>query len=720
MENKERKPISISSIVAIFCIAIGIGVWIKVSTVSGILIVILGLVIGGMNIWLMQCSMIFLGSNKHRGKKVSIYKEFATFYLHDRRLTYSKQTFKTAVENNWYDVVTMCVLLGIRKALTEKEQEMMVTYAIENNYLLLFATLLKGSFKSDYTPYEDGTPLIFLALDKENPGYLQALLKQNVATDVTDVTGLTPIFKVIKDNRSDLAKLLIANGVDLATENIQGLTPLFSAVAEENIEICQMILNKLPKKIANAPIKFEKIEHKFVLDDKQDYTERDLLVEMVSSGDKQTLNTLKGYFKDKTSHRLTVESGVELYTRLSYLGGNYEKHTRTTKEKEVVYPESDCLKDLLKRVEMRYKLTDIGSFKLGKIYKTPKCIESIRIPCKTCEGNGKVPCGECAGSGNVNCSECGGTGATECPKCHGTERVSCDVLQQYLECKDCKDKHYICGQCLGRGIEICPTCGGTGGKKCSCPKNKQTKCPHCDNGYTEVKRGEYRKCRHCSGNGKICILCNNTGWINTQSGNKRDVCERCEGTGKIKCRVCKGNKRIKCTKAYTEPCDCHKGNVTCTKCSGGKKQKCERCNGTGKEACLECTDGFVYENIYLDFECENMLNKEAILSKQEEPYLVEFKEKAIESALNNSGYISSVYTYKNLRIEPKDISVGDYYLNEAMKKFLNEKENKGITEILEVMPLYYQMITIEKAHGDRYRCLIINNKFFKGYKLKDS
>ena len=28
-------------------------------------------------------------------------------------------------------------------------------------------------------------------------------------------------------------------------------------------------------------------------------------------------------------------------------------------------------------------------------------------------------------------------------------------------------------------------------------------CPHCDEGYVEIKMGEYEECKHCAGTGQV-------------------------------------------------------------------------------------------------------------------------------------------------------------------------------------------------------------------------
>ena len=88
-------------------------------------------------------------------------------------------------------------------------------------------------------------------------------------------------------------------------------------------------------------------------------------------------------------------------------------------------------------------------------------------------------------------------------------------------------------------------------------------CPMCEYGYIT--------CENCDGKGYVM-----------------DLCEECNGTGRVTCDKCEGEGVIRC------PADCDDGEVGCNICDGEGLVICDKCNGEGIIPCTDCDDGIVY------------------------------------------------------------------------------------------------------------------------------
>lgn len=719
MEKKMKKPVPRSALIAFLCIPIGIGVQVYYHLILGIVISVVGILIIGLNMWLSKCSGIFIPES-YKVKNIERYKEFAYFYLHDRGLKYTQSTFEKAIANKWTDVVTMCLLLGISKALPNEQRKSILKNVFANDDLSTFKILIKAGFNGNIKIDEEGTPFLFLTMQKEDAGYTECLLSNGVSPNLENVQGERAIFVAIRENRRDIVASLIRHKVDLKNVKHEGLTPMFFALAQGDFEICEMIYEKVyqNEKKKEQPLQIEEIKGTIVLKELPEINSREeLLLKLITTKDKGVWNTLKEVFTDKDSYKLLEQSGTELYARLSYITGEYTLHTNKSKQKKETHSKEECQEDLIVKVKRHYKLSDIGRYKIDHIYEQPKCIESKREPCEVCHGETQVMCQNCAGKGTTSCPECEGEGVKTCEKCHGAGEISCKMLKEQTICKTCKEGIYTCLKCDDQGNTDCPTCEGHGTIKCTCPPSKRKPCPYCEKGFLEIKRGQYVKCKKCK-DGWICTECNNTGWRLLSKANPQDVCPTCKGKKKVKCVQCKGTKKVKCTQAYVKECDCNKGMSVCSACEGKKKVSCTVCNATGKQKCTECEEGFVYKNIYLDFNCTNYLAKEQWFGEKEDRVLLQNMSKnLIKDILERKIYVSKVYLLKDYEIKPEQVAINQKDLEPQLKKFLEKKEkHDGVMEILEIIPLPYHCITVIHDSGKQWHYIFVKNIFITALK----
>ena len=122
----------------------------------------------------------------------------------------------------------------------------------------------------------------------------------------------------------------------------------------------------------------------------------------------------------------------------------------------------------------------------------------------------------------------------------------------------------------------------------TCDAFGERKCPECTG---TGKVGD--ECGRCEGKGKIkCRMC---GHLNTPGAHR---CKKCAGKGKYeRFDPAKGKKKLtscpKCRGKGTHPCPTCEGTVfqKCTTCKGegGVHRTCPRCDGKPTEVCPGCT-----------------------------------------------------------------------------------------------------------------------------------
>lgn len=713
MNKKAMKPIPTTVIIGIILLGCS-GLLFKYDQfVSAVLMIILVSVIFMIDIILIPSSHFFLrgkGSKKNNNN----YKNFARFYLSDRRLSYSKKTFQKAIDNKWLDIITMCILLGIKSKLEKEERKTLLLDALHKEDKTIYEVLLNGGFSGDFIVTDTGEHFLFETLKVKESLYLEYLLDKKIDPNRVDQQGVMPIFIAIKENLIEHVRVLIKHGVNLKVVNNEGLTPLLYALAEEKIEICEILINELEDKKVKEPIAFHKLNGTLSLaTEEQNQPEQDLLVKLIASKDQQILEALKCYLKDKKESSLKVESGVEVYSRLSTVHATMEKQKVVADEAQIMYKEEECKQDLYNYIIKNYKFCMPEDFKVESIYKTPKCIDSDKESCQECHGTGLIECSDCSGSGKMSCPDCEGEGNKICSKCQGTQIVSCYVTQQFLECKNCKDGSYECVKCNKEGMGPCPECEGHGTVKCYCPSDKKRKCPHCDKGYTKVGSGMYKKCSYCH-EGEICLLCNNTGWVLERFKGNGYLCKTCKGTKKAVCTVCKGTKKVKCARKHEAPCACNQGYEICETCTGEKEVDCKTCEGMKNVKCPKCDGGHVYTNTNVDFKAYNTLVSEDIIGKREGHSLLRDLTPTIsEKVCSGHPYIKEVFTMQKINLLPSDIKVSDRRIESAIKEMVKDKKDTGIIDIVEFVPLDYILITIKPKKGKETKCILVNNHFYK-------
>lgn len=713
MERRKRRPIPTSLIIGIGLLIIG-GVLLFgfENVASGLLCLLLAAFIGFVDVILLPCSTILLRGSVNK-KELSRYRNFALFYLKDRRIAYTKKSFENAIAYQWLDIVTMCLLLGMRKAYEQKEQENILLDTVCNDKRKLYEILLRGGFNGHFIVSKTGQHFLFETLKAENPIYLELLLQKKINPNIMNSEGDTPLFIAIREEKMKHIEVLLNYGSSLEVQNKKGLTPLFYAVKEGKLEICEMFINKMDKQKEDGKIKFKRLKEPLMVNPKPAGDTHYLLLKLIASKDKSTLEMLKKYFEDKSKFHVTIETEVELYTRLSSIEASIVKKENTGASYENTYTEEACKKDLFAYILKGYQFGRISDLSIDSIYKEPKCIDSHKEKCHTCSGTGHVLCTQCGGIGTEECPTCNGKGEMECSKCHGTLKISCQKVQKYIECKTCKEGVFECVKCDSKGQQPCPQCNGHGTVKCQCPPSKKKKCPHCDNGYIAVKGGMYRKCGHCK-DGEICMLCNDSGWVDRKYKDKGYECKTCKGIGKIPCQTCRGKKNVRCSKRFEIDCGCETGLEQCARCNGTTVIACTTCNGTKREKCLQCSDGFLYTNVYIDFKATQALQSERIVSKiADKTFLKELLPVMTDKICENHPYIEEVYTVFQIGLKPSDVVIRSNGLQMELGKIISERSTTGILDILELAPLYYTRMVFKEKEGKVHESILVNDVFYK-------
>lgn len=714
MQQKKRKPIPTTVWFNIGMLVIAMGLFVYEQYISAVLIIMLVSIVGVIDLLMLPCATVLL-RDKVKKKELRVYKNFAKFYLSNRRLAYSKGNFEKAIDNNWIDIATMFILLGIQKNYEKSERDTLLLKVFKKDYGKIFEVLTKGGFKGDFRIEETGEPFIFETLKQDNPLYLELLLKGKVEPDQLNLENETPIYITIKESLNEHLQVLLKYSTDLNQLNKEGLTPLFYAVKEGNIEACELIYDKIQTEKQPHEIKFEALKDPLLMNQPHAKGDTELMIKLIASKDRVTLEILEQYFKNKKDYRLDVQTGVELYVRLSRIEATMEQHEAVTHEVQEMSSEEECKKDLYHYILKRYKFSPVGKFNIDRIYKTPKCIDSFKEPCKQCNGSGEMTCSHCDGQGEEPCETCHGTGETVCTKCQGTLKMSCKALNKYIECKTCQKGNYTCVHCDDKGIAECPECNGRGVARCTCPKDKKIKCPHCDKGYIFIKDGMYKKCPHCDG-GEMCGLCQNTGWVNEKFKDKGYACKVCKGTKRITCHKCKGTKKIKCKKYYEMDCDCQTGKQVCETCEGSAKVPCKQCLGSKKEKCTECTEGYIYTNVSIDFKAKQVLQDEMIVGQNSKKVILkDLLPHMVDKVCSADEMINKVYTLIRVDLKTSDVLIRNASMQEQVHQMIKNKSEEGMLDILELVPLEYTRITFEERSGNRMESILVGENFFKSY-----
>lgn len=712
---KKIKPISTSTLMGLILVIVGGILFYYEQNLSAVLTLVLALAILSINIYLLTSANVFL-KGKVTKKKLYKYKGFAKFYLRDRRMAYSKQNFAQAIENNWTDIVTMSLLLGIKKHYNEEEQAEVLLLALQQDQEKIYEVLLRGGFNGDFVVRNTEEHFIYETLRKPNTRYLKLLLECRISPNIKNAEGNTPIFETISAGAIEHMQVLIDSGASLEIQNKQKLTPLFYALKEGKIDICEKLVERVLSVKTKSGIQFKKVVEPILLNplpEPNDMT--DLLIRIIGSKDQKTLNVVKDYFQNKQDYFLKLETGVEMYARLSTIQATMEKKQVVGTVPSYMEKEEECKKDLYQEVLRQYKFSEIGDFKINGIYDTPKYIDSQKEPCSNCNASGEIKCIACDAKGIVSCPVCQGKGVHTCSKCQGTKKVSCTTVKKYIECHECKDGAFKCTQCDPKGMQVCPKCQGHGTEACKCPPDKKRKCPHCDKGYISLKNGMYKKCMRCN-EGEICMLCDNTKWVKEVFKDKGYKCKECNGVKKVPCTMCRGTKKVTCTRKYEQVCDCKDGQQVCQTCSGNKVVACTQCTGTGKTKCPACVDGHNYTNIAVDFKAYQTLVSEQMLTATERSLLGDLVGDMSHMILEEHHFLSKVYTLKKIEMNKNDIQIRSNPMQKQVAMMLERNTQDRILDILELAPIDYTIVTFKHKEGANYQCILINDYFYKTIK----
>lgn len=180
------------------------------------------------------------------------------------------------------------------------------------------------------------------------------------------------------------------------------------------------------------------------------------------------------------------------------------------------------------------------------------------------------------------------------------------------------------------------------------------------------------------------------------------------------CTVCKGTKKVKCTRKQEVPCTCNEGYEICGACQGKKEVNCKTCEGTKHVNCPKCDGGYVYTNTSVDFKAYNTLVSEDIMGKVEgHSLLKDLTPTMSEKVCSEHPYIKEVFTVQKVNLLPSDVKVSHKKIENAIKDMVSKKENPGIIDVLELIPLDYTLITIKPKKGKEIKCILINNHFYK-------
>ena len=134
--------------------------------------------------------------------------------------------------------------------------------------------------------------------------------------------------------------------------------------------------------------------------------------------------------------------------------------------------------------------------------------------CPTCHGLGIAPCNSCGNYGYTRCDNCSGAGKHRCRACDGVGRRIARIAGQTIISE--------CGMCDGTGYEDCMKCGGDGRITCSkCLGEGHLTCRTCNGtggpDITSTQKLDQGECPVCKGSGRVA-----------------EVCDVCDGEGKIK------------------------------------------------------------------------------------------------------------------------------------------------------------------------------------------
>ncbi|MGL4345799.1 MAG: hypothetical protein ACRCTE_11425 [Cellulosilyticaceae bacterium] len=481
-----------------------------------------------------------------------------------------------------------------------------------------------------------------------------------------------------------------------------------------SLACCEWLQGQIKSAMDTHEINFLPLDGPLTLEESPEASQpHEHLLDLVATGNQETQDLLAHYLQHKGSYNVQTVSGVGAYLRLSTIEATMQKAVYEDRRAENAKTKEECTKDLVAYIKKNYQFSSQGQYSIEGIYKRPQYLESEKVPCSQCQGEGTLVCSQCGGEKFLECPSCEGKGEVVCHKCGGKQVQMCWDVKKYLQCQTCHKGEFACHKCDDNGMAVCPECMGHGTRKCSCPKSKKIKCPHCNKGFMPLKNGMYKKCEHCQ-DGWICSLCHNSGWVIAHDGKKELMCPKCQGTKKIVCPTCRGKHKLKCSKAHEIPCDCHNGMESCEQCGGKKVIGCDKCQHTGKEPCKACDKGYIYQNMRVDFKGKQKVLKETILEGEEEKAQLQGMISQIGHYVESGNpYIEKVYTLGKERMASKDLRATGFELEKRLKNFVKEVESTGVYDVLEIIPLTYQVLSFQSIEEPSFECVMVNKHHYE-------
>ncbi|ONI42152.1 hypothetical protein AN639_12200 [Candidatus Epulonipiscium fishelsonii] len=707
MHKKLARPISRILMLGSIIMSIGGSIYIPTTSISGILIIVLGGVVTSVTFIIKPIGDLY-NTYRPRVSELNRYASFAELYLKDRQLKNTRADFEKALRNDWHDVVTAYILLSY---LNDKEEfAKAVTISMRYESIKSLTVLINTGKKMDSGPAQF---LFKEALFKESLVYMELLYKLDIDIDFRDSVGDTFLIIASRNNLEEQVDFLLDKGASWNIKNTDGDTALFIALANQHMNIYKKLLAKA-EQIRSEKYFIEKrtFSERIILEKKRVALNPVELINRIIPGAKDSMiPVLADYLNNRESYSLDIKNKYELYVRKSNIIVDMITATDSTKNALVTISKDRYTSDLIENIQKKYSFCMDGQFYVDSIYDSPKCIESERVMCLECNGTSQLLCSECKGEGYIPCSVCGGDGSTTCPDCKGTGELSCEQVQPYEECRSCKKAEYTCINCTN-GEQVCPTCEGHGTKRCVCPPGKQVKCTKCTNGTIIEFDGTKKRCSYCDG-GMICTLCNGTKWVLSHYVDQGYACKTCKGKKTSICKICKGKKKLKCKRLFKKACSCKDGQIPCKACGSKGKKLCPKCLGEKMKPCRSCDKGYKFSNTYADFKAYNIIQSEAIISNEQMPVLIDLLPSMAEKILTQHPYLTAVYTGIKVEFSKDDIYLSPDNFKQKIMSILEDKNPDSIVDILEVAPIEYQEIKFYKEGKEALSCIMINDTFYR-------
>ncbi|ONI45982.1 hypothetical protein AN640_03980 [Candidatus Epulonipiscium fishelsonii] len=699
--NKIARPISRILMLGTTITSFGVAIYIPTTSVSAVLITILGIVILSTTVVLKPIKDVY-STYKPKASELNRHAVFAGLYLKDKQLQLTRVDFEKSLRNDWYDVITAYILLGYLNDKTEFTKA--VTICMRYNSLKSLTVLINSGKKMDSEP---ANILFKEALFKETMDYMELLFKLDVNLDYRDSEGDTFLIIATRNNLEEPVQFLIDNGASWNITNVAGDSPLFIALANQYMNIYRKLLARVEKnRSAKHLIERKTFSERIILEKrKDDLNPLELINRIIPAAKESMLPIFADYLNHKEDYQLDIKNKYELYVRKSNIFVEIITAVDSTKNPIVTIGKDRYTQDIIDSIHQRYSFCMEGQFYIESVYETPKCIESERVVCSECNGTAELVCSECEGEGYIICAVCKGKGHNDCPECGGKGEVNCEHVKKYKECNNCKNGEYSCLACNKDGEQVCPICEGHGTKKCTCPSGKKIKCTRCTNGTIIEFDGGRKKCTNCEG-GLICTLCNGTKWVLTHYVDQGYACKTCRGKTVLNCRVCKGKKKIKCRRLFKEACTCKNGEVSCKACGTKGRKLCHKCLGERMKPCRECDKGYKFNNTYADFKAYNAIEDEILISNDATPILGDLLASMPEKIITQHPYLTTLYTGVKVMFHNHDIYLSPDTFKQKLMQLAGNKNPDSIIDIIEMAPLEYQEIKFYKKGREVLNCII--------------